>query len=54
LVMGLLKDNIHIDIHIDNLVINFPCEKPEDEEALRQEIMDKLNKIKADIESTIS
>ena len=52
--MGLLKDNIHIDIHIDTLVINFPCDKPEDEESLKQEIMDKLNKIKTDIESTIS
>ncbi len=51
--MGLLKDNIHIDIKIDNLTINFPCEKPEDEEALKNEIMEKLNKLKADIESTI-
>jgi DNA-binding protein YbaB len=51
--MGLLKDNIHIDIHIDNLVINFPCEKPEDEEALKQEIMEKLNNAIADIKSTI-
>lgn len=51
--MGILKDNIKIDIHIDNLHIHINCDKVEDEEALKQEIMDKLNFAIKDIESTI-